>query len=239
MEEIKVNGIVIEVKDYKDNDKLLTLFTVELGKIIVKIRGVKGPKSKLRSFAQLFSFGEWELAKTNEYFTVKTVTNIDTFYDLTYTYSRYMVGLTMLEICNYTLRPSMIAEQLFILLIKSLQALTYTDTNERYIFIKFNLSLLKMTGYSLDYDVCNICGMKFMGSIRFDTNYHHITCKNCSFGKDMSTQELTNLRIIDATDIDKLDTIKIEPGVLTNIINILILNIESILSIKLKSIAKK
>lgn len=239
MEEIKVNGIVIESVDYKDNDKLLSLFTVELGKIVVRIRGVKSAKSKLRSCAQLFAFGEWELMKNKDYFTVKTVSLVDSFYDISYTYSRYIVALSLVEICNNILRPSMIAEPLFIALIKSLQILAYEDISERYVFIKFNLMLLQMSGYALNFDSCDICGMKYMGPLRFDTHYHHITCRNCSFGMDMSQQELATLRVFDSTAIDRLSTIKVEPGILTNIINILILNIENILSTKLKSLSKK
>ena len=240
MEEIKVNGMVIESIDYKDNDKLLSLFTVELGKITVKIRGVKSAKSKLRSCAQLFAFGEWELIKSKEYFTVKTVNLVDSFYDITYTYSRYIVALSLVEICNHILRPNMIAESLFIALIKSMQTLAYEDrVSERYVFIKFNLMLLAMSGYALNFDSCDICGMKYMGALRFDTHYHHITCKNCSMGIDMSSQELATLRVFDGTDIDRLSTIKVDPAGLTNIINILISNIENILSTKLKSIAKK
>ena len=239
MEEIKVNGIVIESVDYKENDKLLSLFTVELGKITVRIRGVKSPKSKLRSCAQLFAFGEWELMKSKEYFTVKTVSLVDSFYDITYNYSKYIVALSILEICNNVLRPNMMAESLFIALIKCLQILSYEDINERYVFIKFNLMLLQMSGYALNFEYCDICGMKYMGPLRFDTHYHHITCKNCSNGVDLSQLDMANLRIITNTDIDKLGTIKIEPSTLTNIINVLILNIENILSTKLKSLSKK
>jgi len=37
----KVKGIVLKSIDFKDNDKLLTILTLEKGKITVKARGVK------------------------------------------------------------------------------------------------------------------------------------------------------------------------------------------------------
>ena len=48
MDLIKVNGIVVKSSDYKDNDKLVTLVTFELGKITCLARGVKKPNAKLK-----------------------------------------------------------------------------------------------------------------------------------------------------------------------------------------------
>ena len=46
MEELKVTAIVLSQADLKENDKLVTLFTLELGVIKAQLRGVKQAKSK-------------------------------------------------------------------------------------------------------------------------------------------------------------------------------------------------
>ena len=61
--EIKTDAIVLQSIDYKDNDKLLTLFSPTLGKITAGIRGVKKPKAKLAFSAQPFCFAEYILAE--------------------------------------------------------------------------------------------------------------------------------------------------------------------------------
>ena len=53
--EIKTEAIVLHTVDYKDNDKLLTLFSPTLGKITAGIRGVKKPTAKLAFAAQPFA----------------------------------------------------------------------------------------------------------------------------------------------------------------------------------------
>ena len=41
--EIKTEAVVLQSLDYKDNDKILTLFSPTLGKITAGIKGVKKP----------------------------------------------------------------------------------------------------------------------------------------------------------------------------------------------------
>lgn len=47
MEEI-VNGIVLRAVDYKDSDKIITLFTIEKGIITAGAKGVKKAGAKLK-----------------------------------------------------------------------------------------------------------------------------------------------------------------------------------------------
>ena len=63
-----VKGIVLKTKDYKDSDKLVTILTLEKGKILVKARGVKKTKSKLKAFCQSFCFADFELVSSSGIF---------------------------------------------------------------------------------------------------------------------------------------------------------------------------
>ena len=65
-----VKGIVLKTKEYKDNDKLLTILTLEKGKILVKARGVKKSKSKLKAFCQSFCFADFELVSSSAGFVL-------------------------------------------------------------------------------------------------------------------------------------------------------------------------
>ncbi|MFC0473479.1 DNA repair protein RecO [Halalkalibacter kiskunsagensis] len=53
----KVEGIVIRTTDYGESNKIVTLFTRELGKIGVMSRGAKKPKNRLSAASQLFIYG--------------------------------------------------------------------------------------------------------------------------------------------------------------------------------------
>ena len=50
---IETGGVIIKAQEYKENDKLLWIFTEKLGKITVIAKGAKKNKSKL--FSPFFS----------------------------------------------------------------------------------------------------------------------------------------------------------------------------------------
>ena len=59
MSKTKVKALVLSEKDSKEKDKLVTLFSLEEGKLFVYFRGVKGDKAKLKAAKELFTFGEF------------------------------------------------------------------------------------------------------------------------------------------------------------------------------------
>lgn len=61
MPSIKLNGIVTRYADYKDNDRMLTLFTYEQGLVSCAARGCRRAKSPLMGASELFVSGEFVL----------------------------------------------------------------------------------------------------------------------------------------------------------------------------------
>ena len=62
MEE-KVDALVLRSANYRDDDKILTLFTLQQGKVTAAAKGVKKAGAKLKFAAQPFCFAEYVLAK--------------------------------------------------------------------------------------------------------------------------------------------------------------------------------
>ena len=58
-EQIKIQAIVLNKVDYKDNDRVLTLFSPQKGRVTVSCKGVKKQNSKLRAGSELFAFGTY------------------------------------------------------------------------------------------------------------------------------------------------------------------------------------
>ena len=56
----EVKGLVIRTVDLSENDKLLTLFTEEYGKITAVANGSRALKSRYLAAAQLFCYGNYE-----------------------------------------------------------------------------------------------------------------------------------------------------------------------------------
>jgi DNA repair protein RecO (recombination protein O) len=55
----KVEGIVIRTNDYGETNKIITMFTRELGKVGVMARGARKPSSRLASVSQIFTYGSF------------------------------------------------------------------------------------------------------------------------------------------------------------------------------------
>lgn len=63
-----VEGIVIHTTNYKDYDKIVTIFTRDVGKIQFLAKGVRKITSKNRSSIDIFTYGEYLLSKGRAYY---------------------------------------------------------------------------------------------------------------------------------------------------------------------------
>ena len=59
--EYKVDALVLRTADYGESDKMLTLFSLQQGKISAAAKGVRKAGAKLRFAAQPFCFAEYVL----------------------------------------------------------------------------------------------------------------------------------------------------------------------------------
>ena len=93
MDEIIVTGIVLTSMPYKEKDKLIHLFSVELGNITAILKSVSSPKSKLKFAGQPFCLGKFELAKGHDFYVVKGVELIDSFFDISTDYDTCRISI--------------------------------------------------------------------------------------------------------------------------------------------------
>lgn len=236
MEEITVTGIVLGAMPYKDKDKIIHIFTIELGVVSGILKGVTSPNSKMKFAGQPFCFGKFELVKSNEFFVVKGVDLIDTFFDITLDYDNYKYCNFLLEVCKIIMKPNIISESLFIVLLKSLQAIVYNQIKLKQVVSKFIVSVLDIIGYGLNFEKCDNCRLKFVGDIKFDEYAGTFRCSSCSDGVVVSKQLFINLKIIHNTDFDKLGSIKISDNCLDSMVDLLISDLSERLNSNFKSL---
>ena len=56
--------------DYKEKDKLVEIFSVELGKITAILKGCKAPTAKLKFAFQPFCFAEFSVIRAGKFYQV-------------------------------------------------------------------------------------------------------------------------------------------------------------------------
>ena len=166
--EIKTEAIVLRSIDYKDNDKLLTLFSPELGKITAGIKGVKKPKAKLAFSAQPFCFAEYILAEKGDRYTVTNAYLHESFFSLRCDIVRFYAACALAEICLSILYENEKYEGLFIGLIEGLKSLSLAEEDVAEAVVGFALIALRESGYPLDLGLYEECDGDIGDKLWFD-----------------------------------------------------------------------
>ena len=166
--EIKTDAIVLRSIDYKDNDKLLTLFSPTLGKITAGARGVKKAKAKLSFAAQPFCFAEYILAEKGGRYTMTGAYLHESFFSLRYDIVRFYAACALAEVCLTVLYENESHEGLFIALIEGLKALSLAEEDPAEAVIAFMLVALRESGYPLDLSYEEECDGDIGDKLWFD-----------------------------------------------------------------------
>ncbi len=192
--EFKTDALVLRATDYKENDKLLTLFTPSRGKLTAGIRGVRKAKAKLSFAAQPFCFAEYVLAEKSGRHTVISAYLYDGFFSLRTDIVRYYAACSVLEICNALLVEDGESEALFIAAVEALKNFSLTEGDAAEILLSFCLTALHESGYMLDLDDCGVCGGEVKGEVYFDFEAGYFTCSSCASGVRASEATYETLR---------------------------------------------
>ena len=132
-EQIKTQAIVLNKVDFKDNDRVLTLFSAQNGKITVSCKGVKKQNSKLRASSEVFAFGTYVLAESKGRYTVTGYDSIDSFFELREDFDKLTLGVLFLKICEKSISQGEENYELFSLLINCLHKLRETNVKPGFV----------------------------------------------------------------------------------------------------------
>lgn len=215
MSEIKVKGIIISSIDYKDKDKLVTIYTLERGLVNAKLIGVKNPNAKLKPLKEVFCFADFDLVSSKgngDYFTIISANIIENFYNIIRDIDKYYAGCTILEILRIVSKNGESNEPLFVETLKALKVLAYEEVESDVVLIKYLIKIFEAMGYQLSLDKCSSCGQLFIGKRYFDSSAGEITCVGCKGPNAELIEPLTHsiLRIVSLCDYEKLKTLKLK-----------------------------
>ena len=158
MAQLTTSAIVLRRADYRDNDRMLTLFSPTLGRIDALCRGCRRQKSPLMAASELFCSGEYVLYQTGERTTVVSCAVSESFYALRGDYERLAHGMYALELCAAAVQPAQENERLFLLLLRSLAHLCYSEIPPRRVTAVFLMGMTSLLGFRPQVGRCARCG---------------------------------------------------------------------------------
>lgn len=207
-----VKGIVLKTKDYKENDKLLTILTLEEGKIVVRAKGVKKATSKMKAFCQVFCFGEFELVRNKPFFILSGVKSIDNFYNVTSDYDKFALSSLIPLVCDKICVENEIYSGVFVSAVKALNLINIDAVDPKLAVTKFLLDTLYYEGFEFNFSCCNSCGNPLKEKTFIDLDSGELVCGSClKTGNfvEISKGILSSIKMIFETSYDKLQTIKL------------------------------
>jgi DNA repair protein RecO (recombination protein O) len=207
MEEI-LHGIVLGGVSYGDNDKILTVFTLERGSVCAKIKGVKKAGAKLKFASEPFCFAEFVFSKSGERRTVIGASLLDSFYPLRNDLKTLYLASSCLEFVKRFDIENIVSKEQFSALVEVLKTLSYGKQEDRLkAVVKFYLTSLSLSGYALNLPFCPICHEEIEGRVFFEYQRGAFFCANCKSDKAIEIRHDTYLAIsrIDEEEFKEAD----------------------------------
>lgn len=174
----KIQAIVLRATDIRESDRMLTLFSMERGKLSVYARGARKQKSRFLSASQVFCQGEFILHEKQGLLILSQAEAVETFYPiagdiLRYAYASYACDLAA-ELVNEH-EPNHV---LFFLLIHTLNHYAYHTADPAQVNRIYGLKLMDTTGFRPQLAHCVVCGGTGQ-ALRFDPLEGGVVCPNC------------------------------------------------------------
>lgn len=176
--DLTTQAITLKATDYKDNDKLLQIYSVDLGKLTVHARGIKKATAKLKFAGEPFCFGNFQLVATRDRYTLATCEQIESFYSLREDLVAFYAGCSILETLAVMETDAQPNPQVFVATLKSLSQLT-SGVNPKLVALHFVMGYLALCGYKLQPNLCVTCQQRLDGKAYLDLSQGGFVCQNC------------------------------------------------------------
>ena len=225
MASTKVKAVVIGGVNVKEKDRLVSLYTLEKGKMAISMRGVRGEKAKLKFAKELFCFADFLIEQGKLSNVVTGVDIIDDFRDIAKDIDKYFEACAIIDVVSKFGDESNPA--LFVALVKSLKLLCYEDLPKYYVFNKFLIEFFKIMGWGFFANNCSSCGAT-LGMKYLNLEIGELVCPACKnvFSVQISDQCYSALSKFNSTEFEQLSDVKLPEGSEVHACKVLVKNYE-------------
>jgi DNA repair protein RecO (recombination protein O) len=195
---IRAEGIVLRHSDFSESDRLLTIFTRELGKVRVIAKGVRKIRSRKAGHVQPFTRSNLQLARGRELFILTQAEAIDGYEALRTDLVLLSYASYIIELIDRSANDEEENRSLYNLLVRTLTRLNRGDLPNlptRY----FEMRLLDFVGFRPQLLACVQCGAEIQPEDQyFSAMQGGVICPKCGHretsARPVSMQTLKYLR---------------------------------------------
>ena len=225
MADLICRGMVIRTVDYRDNDRILTLFTAESGRVDAKARNCRKATSPLLGCTQPFTYGEYQLFYHKNKYIIDQGEVLESFYPLREDVARFAAASLCAALCLEGVQAEESSEEIFSLLYHTLSFLTYGDSDPGDLTAAFLIRCLALSGFRPAITQCAACGRDLREDpvIRFLPDKGGAVCAACSpVGRKIGRTALEAMRRMLLLDDDQLFRVKLKAPLRTEVLSHLI-----------------
>jgi DNA repair protein RecO (recombination protein O) len=176
----KTEAIVLRSRPAREADRLITVLTPSMGKLLVTVRGARRINSRLGGHLDVFNRVSLTLALGHHIDVVTGAESMETFAGLKADLDRLAQGLYLMELADALLPDASPHPAAYVLLMDALRALdgdAPVGALPRYV----ELRMLEDSGYLPELHRCLVCGKEIeAGHHRFAPGLGGVVCDTCA-----------------------------------------------------------
>ena len=176
---VTTKALVLRGVDYKESDKILTLFTQDQGKLTASARGCRKKGSPLAAGCQLLSWGELVLYDYQGRWTVREASPERMFQGVRDDLDKLALACYFAEVTELLAVEGEANPQLLSLMLNSLHVLDKLHKPLALVKAAFELKAMCLAGYEPLLDGCAVCGAEYPEEPRFHLREGVLHCARC------------------------------------------------------------
>lgn len=143
---VKTKGVILKTMDFKEKDKLVYIFTEDMGKMTLICKGARGKSSRFASSVMPLNICNFVVFTGKNIHNLNEINVINTFPELKTDYEILTYALYFLELCDIAMSDGEVNNPYFLDLVKSLFLLESKSIDIKVLARAFELKTLIRTG---------------------------------------------------------------------------------------------
>ncbi|MBR2381169.1 MAG: DNA repair protein RecO [Clostridia bacterium] len=174
-----VDGLVLQAKNYGENDKLVTILTAD-GKQTLIAKGVRSMKSKYKNITEPFVYANFELnQKGSAIAWIKGGSSIEIFYNLREDVGKLFLATYVCDVANELSGERVECKDMLRLTLNTLYAIMNDLRPLSQIKAVFEMRAAAISGYCPNLDYCEECENENAELTYFDITNGALICSEC------------------------------------------------------------
>lgn len=203
---INIQGVVLYRKDVGETDRLISVFTRELGKIMVIARGSRKLKSKMAAHIEPFSVGKYQIVEGKTFYILTGAEKLLYFDSASSGLDTYREASYVCELVNMSFQEKIDSKNIYDALVETLTTLRDSTNGKRDIAVRyFELKLLTELGYKPDFTICKKCQKTIPEQEMYVGGFEGVVCPDCEHKEiSISKNVLKLLRLMQRESLKKV-----------------------------------